>query len=260
MKTALIILGMHRSGTSALTRVLNLLGAAVPKNLLPGRDENDLGFWESEDLMTVHDELLALGRLALGRRLGTAGGLAPLVGGLAGFADRILEHPRARLRRRRPLRRQGPAGLPARALLGRRPPAASARAPRFVIPIRNPLEVAALAEGAQRLAGRQVGPALAPPRHRRRARQPRLPPGVHPLRGPDRRLGGHRPGASPATWSWPGRAARTGRPSRSRNSSRRSTATSNRPASGWRPTRRSSAGSRTPTTPSPPPPSATATS
>jgi hypothetical protein len=58
-RRALIILGMHRSGTSALTRVANLLGADLPKNLMPPNTENESGFWESDDLMTIHDEALA---------------------------------------------------------------------------------------------------------------------------------------------------------------------------------------------------------
>ncbi len=46
---------MHRSGTSALTRSLNLLGAELPKTLLrPGPDNLD-GFWESE-LFVQHDD------------------------------------------------------------------------------------------------------------------------------------------------------------------------------------------------------------
>jgi len=56
----ILVLGMHRSGTSAITRTLNLLGAAVPDNLIPPNPEaNAAGFWESEDLRVLHDELLA---------------------------------------------------------------------------------------------------------------------------------------------------------------------------------------------------------
>lgn len=57
---ALIVLGMHRSGTSAVTRALNLLGAALPSNLMPAKeDDNSEGFWESQDLMEIHTEALA---------------------------------------------------------------------------------------------------------------------------------------------------------------------------------------------------------
>ena len=54
---------MHRSGTSALTRVVNLLGADLnPKLMRPRSSDNERGFWESEEVMNLHDDLLvALG-------------------------------------------------------------------------------------------------------------------------------------------------------------------------------------------------------
>ena len=58
-RRALIVAGMHRSGTSAVTRVLSLLGADLPARLMPGiPDDNDLGFWESVEITEIHDELL----------------------------------------------------------------------------------------------------------------------------------------------------------------------------------------------------------
>lgn len=53
--TGIIVLGMHRSGTSALTRVLNLLGAAVSDNLLPPAGDNPRGFWEPQRIMHLHE-------------------------------------------------------------------------------------------------------------------------------------------------------------------------------------------------------------
>jgi hypothetical protein len=51
---------MHRSGTSAVTRVLNLLGAALPADLLPPLpNNNESGFWESHTLWELHEKLLA---------------------------------------------------------------------------------------------------------------------------------------------------------------------------------------------------------
>jgi hypothetical protein len=50
---------MHRSGTSAVARVLSILGADLPKDLLPPAGDNPRGFWESHELMALHDELLA---------------------------------------------------------------------------------------------------------------------------------------------------------------------------------------------------------
>lgn len=53
---------MHRSGTSALTRVISLLGARLPQNLLPpSPDSNPTGFWESQELMQLHDKILQSG-------------------------------------------------------------------------------------------------------------------------------------------------------------------------------------------------------
>jgi len=61
---ALLVLGMHRSGTSALTRVLNLLGASLGDDLMPPGDDNPLGFWEHQGIVAVHEALL----VALDRR------------------------------------------------------------------------------------------------------------------------------------------------------------------------------------------------
>ena len=45
---------MHRSGTSALTRVLNLAGSFLPEKLLPAiPGENDRGFWEPAALVAA---------------------------------------------------------------------------------------------------------------------------------------------------------------------------------------------------------------
>jgi hypothetical protein len=50
---------MHRSGTSALTRALNLLGAALPVELLEPTASNPLGFWEWSKAYRLHNELLS---------------------------------------------------------------------------------------------------------------------------------------------------------------------------------------------------------
>ncbi|HQQ57983.1 MAG TPA: glycosyltransferase [Thermomonas sp.] len=56
---ALLVLGMHRSGTSAFTRVLNLHGVALGENLMPAGPDNPSGFWEHADVVAVHERLLA---------------------------------------------------------------------------------------------------------------------------------------------------------------------------------------------------------
>jgi hypothetical protein len=55
---ALCILGMHRSGTSALTRVLNLLGVSLGKHLIKPARANPTGFWENARIVDCHIDLL----------------------------------------------------------------------------------------------------------------------------------------------------------------------------------------------------------
>ncbi len=56
----LIVLGMHRSGTSMVARVLNLLGCYFgPEGVgLPANAENPKGFWERHDVVALNDSLL----------------------------------------------------------------------------------------------------------------------------------------------------------------------------------------------------------
>lgn len=56
---ALLVLGMHRSGTSALTGALGLLGVQLSENLFaPQRGVNDKGFFEHGDIGDTHDDIL----------------------------------------------------------------------------------------------------------------------------------------------------------------------------------------------------------
>ena len=55
----IVVLGMHRSGTSALTGVCGLLGADLGKHLMAAQPDNVTGFWEHADISHVHDELFA---------------------------------------------------------------------------------------------------------------------------------------------------------------------------------------------------------
>ena len=57
-RTAFVVLGMHRSGTSSVAGVLALLGATPPRTLMGPKPENPKGFWESEVLMAFNDEIL----------------------------------------------------------------------------------------------------------------------------------------------------------------------------------------------------------
>jgi hypothetical protein len=62
-KNAIIVLGMHRSGTSALAAVISMLGITPGSKLLqPVAEVNPLGFWEHQDIVALHDQMLeALG-------------------------------------------------------------------------------------------------------------------------------------------------------------------------------------------------------
>jgi len=54
----LIITGMHRSGTSLVSAYLQKCGLDIGKNLLPGKPENPIGFFEDSDFVTVHQKIL----------------------------------------------------------------------------------------------------------------------------------------------------------------------------------------------------------
>ncbi|MGC9270777.1 sulfotransferase family protein [Acidiphilium sp.] len=141
-REAILVLGMHRSGTSALTRVLALCGASLPARLMPAAPEsNETGFWESQVLVDLHDEVLsAMGSswsdirslpqawFSSAAAEGFRSRLAEVLA--AEFADArlfVVKDPR--------LCRLLPLWLPVLA--------ARSITPRIVIPIRHPLEVAA---------------------------------------------------------------------------------------------------------------------
>ena len=53
-----IVLGMHRSGTSALSGLLNLLGCTLPAELIPGNPTNEKGHFESIAIRDLMDQAL----------------------------------------------------------------------------------------------------------------------------------------------------------------------------------------------------------
>ena len=58
-KRIIVVLGMHRSGTSALTKGLQLLGVDLGDNLMPAvAGNNDKGFWEDWDINALNVKLL----------------------------------------------------------------------------------------------------------------------------------------------------------------------------------------------------------
>lgn len=55
---ALVVLGMHRSGTSALAGCCAMLGADVPGDLMPATEWNEKGYFESVTIRDLNDGLL----------------------------------------------------------------------------------------------------------------------------------------------------------------------------------------------------------
>ena len=57
-RTALLIIGMHRAGTSALARVCSLRGAQLPRHVLPPNAGNAGGYWEPEAVVALNTRIL----------------------------------------------------------------------------------------------------------------------------------------------------------------------------------------------------------
>ena len=138
---AVLVAGMHRTGTSAITRVLGLLGVDLPRHPIPGvPNDNDLGFWEPIPVNQANDEFLA----SIGSAWDNVSAIAPSVFASAeadAFADELGEILRAEygesplfVVKDPRLCRLVPVWVAALERFGARP--------SFVITTRNPLEVA----------------------------------------------------------------------------------------------------------------------
>ncbi|MDX2274522.1 MAG: glycosyltransferase [Hyphomonadaceae bacterium] len=140
-RIALLVLGMHRSGTSAFARVLNQLGAGLPKNLLPPSEANTAGHWEPERLVQLNETILGdmlsgwddwapieFNRLSPAKRAEHSAHLQQeILSEFQGHQLFVLKDPR--------ISRLAPLYLEALS--------AMQIEPRIVLPIRNPLAVAA---------------------------------------------------------------------------------------------------------------------
>jgi hypothetical protein len=59
-KKLIFVLGMHRSGTSVLARMLNLLGVDLGVNLIEAQaGVNEKGFWEHTEVVEINEALLS---------------------------------------------------------------------------------------------------------------------------------------------------------------------------------------------------------
>ena len=63
-RIAYLVLGMHRSGTSAVTQVLALAGAALPQNVMAGDEHNARGYFEPWKIAMFNDARLRAGGAA----------------------------------------------------------------------------------------------------------------------------------------------------------------------------------------------------
>ena len=57
--TGVLVLGMHRSGTSAVSGVLHQLGVSLGRAVSPAGPSNPKGYFENSRVMGLHEELLA---------------------------------------------------------------------------------------------------------------------------------------------------------------------------------------------------------
>lgn len=135
-----LVLGMHRSGSSAVARVLSLLGYALPKTIIPGNSSNRRGHWESRPIARLNDEYLSAAELVWSDWVS---GLLPRMRSslMRDFEADIRAH----------IRDEFPVGAPA--VL--KDPRICRLVPRYrgalermmplhaVVPVRNPLEVIA---------------------------------------------------------------------------------------------------------------------
>lgn len=57
MSIAVLVLGVHRSGTSALAGVLARLGVPLGGSLMDGAEDNPSGYFEHREIVAIHDAL-----------------------------------------------------------------------------------------------------------------------------------------------------------------------------------------------------------
>ena len=57
-KKCIVVLGMHRSGTSSLTRLISFAGAKLPNTLLESLSGNEKGHWESKKIVAFNERFL----------------------------------------------------------------------------------------------------------------------------------------------------------------------------------------------------------
>jgi hypothetical protein len=57
-RPVVVVLGMHRSGTSLVANLLNSLGVDLGQELMPADEHNLAGYWESKTIFEIHKQIL----------------------------------------------------------------------------------------------------------------------------------------------------------------------------------------------------------
>ena len=149
-KTAVLVAGMHRSGTSALTRVLNFMGCKLPRTLVESNFANEAGYWESRPVMRLNDDILASAGSAWDdwQAFDPAWYASPVAGEFRERALEVLEseygHGRLFVLKDPRMCRMLPFWIEAARSFGANP--------LVVVPVRNPLDVAASLEARDGIA------------------------------------------------------------------------------------------------------------
>lgn len=153
-RPGIVVLGMHRSGTSAVTRSLGLAGGVMPREPMPAAADNPRGYWESSRISRFNNRLLVSAGTCWNDPAAISDGWfqePARADDVAEAAALLVEefHPAGTLICKDPrICRLLP--------LWRRAFSVAGIAPRAVLVLRNPLEVAAS------LAARAADPATAP--------------------------------------------------------------------------------------------------
>jgi len=58
-RKAIVVTGMHRSGTSALTRAISFFGYGLPQDLMKVQADNPKGHWEPQGIVRLNNSILA---------------------------------------------------------------------------------------------------------------------------------------------------------------------------------------------------------
>ena len=180
-RRAIIVAGMHRSGTSAAAHVVSMLGLNLPRSPMGPAPGNALGHWgESERIYELQKQLLAAAETSWDDVSPFPASWAESPVGEE-WRSRMAQGARRRVSRHRTVRVQGSEDLPSGALLAVRPGRDRRRA-RLPHPGPKPARGSRVAEPPRRLSAGEGDPPLAAAQPRRRAGYPRPSQGVRLLR------------------------------------------------------------------------------